>query len=113
MMTDEQKRALAMAAARKRLKAKADPQRAYMEARARGEMPAPVPMGLDRVAAQKQADATMLRGVADSMNQPSLGADLLMSAGSGLARGVTGLLDLPNTLGDLGERAKRYSHSAI
>ena len=106
MMTDEQKRALAMAAARKRLKAKADPQRAYMEARARGEMPAPVPMDLQRVAEQKATDATMLRGVADSAAraaQPSLGADLLMSAGSGVSRGVTGLLDLPKTIAGIGQ----------
>lgn len=84
--------------------AQASPQQSYMEARARGEMPAPVPMDLQRVAEQKATDATMLRGVADSaaeVAQPSLGADLLMSAGSGVSRGVTGLLDLPRTLARL------------
>ena len=81
-------------------------QRAYMEDRLRGEMPAPVPMDLQRVAEQKATDATMLRGVADSAAraaQPSLGADLLISAGSGVSRGVTGLLDLPKTVAGIGK----------
>jgi hypothetical protein len=46
-----------------------------MEARARGEVPAPVQQSLEGVARQKRADAYALRSVADSAaaNQPKIG----------------------------------------